>query len=239
MLFQKPIYKRVLLKLSGEALLGDTRAGIDPAVLTRIANEIATLIKHHIQVGIVIGGGNLFRGASLATVGISRITGDQMGMLGTVMNGLALRDALVKLQINTRILSAIEVTGIADAFDRLKAIYYLENGHVVIFTGGTGNPLFTTDSAASLRGIEVDANAILKATKVDGVYEADPVTNPNAQRYETLSYQEVIAKDLAVMDVAAISLCRDHHIPIHVFNMNKHGAILDVVMGHHEGTIIR
>lgn len=233
-----PVYKRILLKLSGEALLGSSHSGIDPEVLLRLAKEIALLISKKIQVAIVIGGGNLFRGANLSTLGINRITGDQMGMLATVMNGLALRDTLEQIHVPTRLFSSFAVTGIADAFDRRKAIDDLTENRVVIFTGGTGNPLFTTDSAASLRGIEVDAEAVLKATKVDGVYSEDPVKQPKATRYKRLSFKQVIDDDLKVMDLSAICLCRDHAMPIHVFDMNKPGALMRVVLGQEEGTII-
>lgn len=235
---QTPKYKRILLKLSGEALLGKSQSGIDPDVLLGVAKEVAMLVKSHIQVAIVIGGGNLFRGANLSLLGIDRVTGDQMGMLATVMNGLALRDALEQIHVPTHLFSAFAVTGIADAFDRRKAIHALEEGRVVIFSGGTGNPIFTTDSAASLRGIEVNVDVVLKATKVDGVYSADPVKDPKATLFKSLSFQQVIVEDLKVMDMSAICLCRDHHIPIHVFNMNKPGALMQVVMGEEEGTLI-
>lgn len=233
-----PVYQRILLKMSGEALLGNSHSGIDADVLLRLAKEIATLVEAKVQVAIVIGGGNLFRGANLSTIGIDRITGDQMGMLATVMNGLALRDALERIHVVTRLFSSFAVTGIADAFDRRKAIYNLEQNRVVIFTGGTGNPLFTTDSAASLRGIEIEANAVLKATKVDGVYSADPVKVPDAKRYVHLTFNDVLTQDLKVMDLSAISLCRDHQMPIHVFDINKPGALMNVVLGKPEGTLI-
>lgn len=232
------IYKRILLKMSGEALLGTSHSGIDPDILLRLAKEIAVLIEAKVQVAIVIGGGNLFRGANLSAIGIDRITGDQMGMLATVMNGLALRDALERIHVGTRLFSSFAVSGIADAFDRRKAMYDLEQNRVVIFTGGTGNPLFTTDSAASLRGIEIEAQAILKATKVDGVYSADPMKVADAKKYDRLTFNEVVAQDLKVMDLSAISLCRDHQMPIHVFDINKSGALMSVVMGKPEGTLI-
>ncbi len=232
------IYKRILLKMSGEALLGTSHSGIDPDILLRLAKEIAVLIEAKVQVAIVIGGGNLFRGANLSAIGIDRITGDQMGMLATVMNGLALRDALERIHVGTRLFSSFAVSGIADAFDRRKAMYDLEQNRVVIFTGGTGNPLFTTDSAASLRGIEIEAQAILKATKVDGVYSADPMKVADAKKYDRLTFNEVVAQDLKVMDLSAISLCRDHQVPIHVFDINKSGALMSVVMGKPEGTLI-
>ncbi|EKD75643.1 MAG: uridylate kinase [uncultured bacterium] len=238
MTIQDPKYRRILLKMSGEVLLGNTHAGIDPKVLLRIAHEIAALVNIQVQVAIVMGGGNLFRGAELSELGIDRITGDQMGMLSTVMNGLALRDALESIHVRSRIFSAFAVTGIADAFDRRKAIYNLEKNHVVVFTGGTGNPLFTTDSAASLRGIEIEAEAVLKATKVDGVYSKDPVKFPDAKRYARLTFNEVLTQDLKVMDLSAILLCRDHDMPIHVFDIKKPSALMNVVLGKEEGTII-
>ncbi|MBI5447782.1 MAG: UMP kinase [Gammaproteobacteria bacterium] len=234
-----PIYKRILLKMSGEALLGDSHAGIDPLVLSRLAKDIQALVNARIQVAIVIGGGNLFRGTELSAIGLDRITGDQMGMLATVMNGLALRDALEHIHLETRLFSSFGVTGIADAFDRRKAIHDLEQNRVVIFTGGTGNPLCTTDSAASLRGVEVAAEAVLKATKVDGVYSDDPVKVRTATKYAKLTFKQVLDQDLKVMDLSAIALCRDHNLPIHVFNINKPGVLMDIVTGKPEGTVIQ
>ncbi|MCH2356489.1 MAG: UMP kinase [Pseudomonadales bacterium] len=231
-------YRRILLKLSGEALTGDADFGIDPKVLDRMAVEVGQLVGLGIQIGMVIGGGNLFRGAALHSAGMERVTGDHMGMLATVMNALAMRDALERANISTRVMSAIPMSGVVEHYDRRTAIRHLQAGDVVIFSAGTGNPLFTTDTAACLRGIEIDADLILKATKVDGVYSADPVTNPDAIKFDKLSYDDVIEKKLGVMDLTAICLSRDHKIPIKVFNMGKPGALLDNVMGRADGTLI-
>lgn len=231
-------YKRILLKLSGEALKGNVDFGIDPKVLDRIAVEIGQLVDFGIEVGMVIGGGNLFRGAALQAAGMERVTGDHMGMLATVMNALAMRDALERAGISTRVMSAIQMSGVVEHYDRRTAIRHLRSGDVVIFAAGTGNPFFTTDTAACLRGIEIGAELILKATKVDGVYSADPNIDPDAVKYEHLTYDEVIEKKLAVMDLTAICLSRDHEIPIRVFNMNKAGALLGNVMGGRDGTMI-
>ncbi len=231
-------YRRILLKLSGEALTGDADFGIDPKVLDRMAVEVGQLVGLGIQIGMVIGGGNLFRGAALHSAGMERVTGDHMGMLATVMNSLAMRDALERANISTRVMSAIPMSGVVEHYDRRTAIRHLQAGDVVIFAAGTGNPLFTTDTAACLRGIEIDADLILKATKVDGVYSADPITNPDAIKFDTLSYDDVIEKKLGVMDLTAICLSRDHKIPIKVFNMSKPGALLDNVMGRADGTLI-
>ncbi len=231
-------YKRILLKLSGEALMGDLGFGIDPKVLDQMALEIGQLIGIGVQVGLVIGGGNLFRGAALNEAGLDRVTGDHMGMLATVMNALAMRDALQRAAIPTQVMSAIPMSGVVDHYDRRKALRSLAEGDVVIFAAGTGNPFFTTDSAACLRGIEVDADLVLKATKVDGVYDKDPVKNPEAKKFDTLSYDQVLDLKLAVMDLTAICLCRDHGMPVRVFEMEKKGALLDIVMGGDEGTLI-
>lgn len=231
-------YRRILLKLSGEALTGDADFGIDPKVLDRMAVEVGQLVGLGIQIGMVIGGGNLFRGAALHSAGMERVTGDHMGMLATVMNALAMRDALERANISTRVMSAIPMSGVVEHYDRRTAIRHLQAGDVVIFSAGTGNPLFTTDTAACLRGIEIDADLILKATKVDGVYSADPVTNPDAIKFDKLSYDDIIEKKLGVMDLTAICLSRDHKIPIKVFNMGKPGALLDNVMGRADGTLI-
>jgi len=231
-------YRRILLKLSGEALTGDADFGIDPKVLDRMAVEVGQLVGLGIQIGMVIGGGNLFRGAALHSAGMERVTGDHMGMLATVMNSLAMCDALERANISTRVMSAIPMSGVVEHYDRRTAIRHLQAGDVVIFAAGTGNPLFTTDTAACLRGIEIDADLILKATKVDGVYSADPITNPDAIKFDTLSYDDVIEKKLGVMDLTAICLSRDHKIPIKVFNMSKPGALLDNVMGRADGTLI-
>lgn len=231
-------YKRILLKLSGEALTGDADFGIDPKVLDRLALEIGQLVGIGVQVGIVVGGGNLFRGAALHEAGMDRVTGDHMGMLATVMNALAMRDALERCNIATRVMSAIPMSGVVDQYDRRNALRYLNQGDVVIFSAGTGNPFFTTDSAACLRGIEIQADVVLKATKVDGVYTADPMKDPQATRYSRLSFDEVLEKQLGVMDMTAICLTRDHNMPVRVFNMNKPGALVNLVVGGDEGTLI-
>jgi uridylate kinase len=231
-------YNRILLKLSGEALTGDAEFGIDPKVLDRMAVEVGQLVGLGVQVGMVIGGGNIFRGAALHAAGMERVTGDHMGMLATVMNALAMRDALERANIPTRVMSAIQMSGVVEDYDRRTAIRHLEASDVVIFAAGTGNPFFTTDSAACLRGIEIDADLIMKATKVDGVYSADPETNPDAVKFDRLSYDDVIDKQLAVMDLTAIFLSRDHQVPIKVFNMNRPGALLENIMGASDGTLI-
>lgn len=235
----QPKFTRILLKLSGEALMGDGDYGIDPKVLTRIATEIHELVKAGVQVGMVVGGGNIFRGAGLAEGGMDRVTGDQMGMLATVINALALQDALEKHGMYARVMSAIKINQISEDYIRRKAVRHLEKGRVVIFAAGTGNPFFTTDSAASLRGIEINAQIVMKATKVNGVYSDDPMKNPNAKFYQTLTYDDVIEQKLNVMDTAAIALCRDQKMPIRVFNMNKPGSMMRVVMGEDEGTLVQ
>ncbi|AMO69068.1 MULTISPECIES: UMP kinase [Zhongshania] len=231
-------YKRILLKLSGEALMGSLGFGIDPKVLDRMALEVGQLVGIGVQVGLVVGGGNLFRGAALQTAGLDRVTGDHMGMLATVMNALALRDALERSNIKSSVMSAIPMSGVVDHYDRRKAIRALSRGEVVIFAAGTGNPFFTTDSAACLRGIEMDADLVLKATKVDGVYSADPMLDPSAVKYDYLSYDEVLDKKLEVMDLTAICLCRDHNMPLRVFAMEQQGALLNIVVGGEEGTLV-
>jgi uridylate kinase len=232
-------YKRVLIKLSGEALQGEGDFGIDPRVLDRMALEIGQLVGIGIQVGLVIGGGNLFRGAELSEAGLDRVTGDHMGMLATTMNALAMRDALERSNIPTTAMSAIPMSGVVDRYDRRSAIRCLEQGDVVIFSAGTGNPFFTTDSAAALRAIETDAELMIKATKVDGVYDSDPMKNPSAVKFETLTYDEVLDRKLAVMDLTAICLCRDHNMPVRVFEMEKTGALVNIVVGVNEGTLIQ
>jgi uridylate kinase len=231
-------YKRILLKLSGEELMGEEGFGIDPKVLDRMALEIGQLVGIGVQVGLVIGGGNLFRGAALNAAGMDRVTGDHMGMLATVMNALAMRDALERTNISTHVMSSIPMSGVVEHYDRRKAIRYLKAGEVVIFAAGTGNPFFTTDSAACLRGIEINANVVLKATKVDGVYSADPMKDPSATLYHKLSYDEVLNKQLGVMDMTAICLCREHKMPLRVFRMSKPGALLNLIVGGDEGTLI-
>ncbi|MCL5042740.1 MAG: UMP kinase [Gammaproteobacteria bacterium] len=235
---RQPKYKRILLKLSGEALMGTEAFGIDPKVLDRMSLEIGQLVGIGVQVGLVIGGGNLFRGAALHSAGMDRVTGDHMGMLATVMNALAMRDSLERSNIQTRVMSAITMEGVTEHYDRRKALRYLSGGDVVIFSAGTGNPFFTTDTAACLRAIEVDADVVLKATKVDGVYNADPMKDPDAVRFDTLSYDQVLDLKLEVMDLTAICLIRDHQMPLRVFNMNKPGALLNAVVGSAEGTLI-
>lgn len=234
----KPIYRRILLKLSGEALVGDEEFGIDPKVLDRMAREIKELVELGVQVGIVIGGGNIFRGAGLAAAGMNRVVGDHMGMLATVMNGLAMRDALHRAFVNARLMSAIQLRGVCDTYNWAEAISLLKSGRVVIFSAGTGNPFFTTDSAACLRAIEIEADVVLKATKVDGIYSDDPMKNPDAELHSSLTYHEVLEKELKVMDLAAFTLARDHKMPIRVFNMNKEGALPRVIRGEDEGTVI-
>lgn len=231
-------YKRILLKLSGEELMGEENFGIDPRVLDKMALEIGQLVGIGVQVGLVIGGGNLFRGAALNAAGLDRVTGDHMGMLATVMNALAMRDALERNNISSSVMSSIPMSGIVEHYDRRRAIRKLLNGEVVIFAAGTGNPFFTTDSAACLRGIEVEADIVLKATKVDGVYTADPMRDPTATRYENLTYDEVLDKKLGVMDLTAICLCREHDMPVRVFKMAKSGALLSILRGEDEGTLI-
>ena len=231
-------YKRILLKLSGEELMGNEGFGIDPKVLDRMALEIGQLVGIGVQVGLVIGGGNLFRGAALSAAGMERVTGDHMGMLATVMNALAMRDALERNNISSHVMSSIPMSGVVEHYDRRRAMRYIKEGDVVIFAAGTGNPFFTTDSAACLRGIEIDADVVLKATKVDGVYSADPMLDPTATLYSHLTYDEMLDKKLAVMDLTAICLCREHGMPLRVFRMSKPGALLNLVMGSDEGTLI-
>ena len=234
----KVTYKRILLKFSGEALTGDTDYGIDPKVLDKLVLEIGELIKHKVQVGVVIGGGNLFRGEILSKAGMDRITGDYMGMLATLMNSLAMRDAFERAGYTTRIMSAISMSGIVDHYDRRKAIYHLNKERVVIFAGGTGNPLVTTDSAASLRAIEIGADILIKATNVDGIYDKDPKKHTDAKCYSNITYKEVLARELGIMDLAAFTQCRDHNVCICVFNLHKKGALMRIVMGKNEGTLV-
>ena len=235
---EKPRYRRILLKMSGEFLMGNSEFGIDPIVLDRVAYELKELSNIGVQVGLVIGGGNLFRGATLSAAGLGRVTGDHMGMLATLMNALAMRDALERADLKAQIMSAIPMNGIVDYYDRRKAIEALNDGYMVIFAAGTGNPFFTTDSAASLRGIEIEAEVVLKATKVDGVYSADPVKYSDAVFYPKLTYHEVLTKNLQVMDLTAICLCRDHNMPVRVFNIRKPGTLRMVVLGKDEGTLV-
>lgn len=231
-------YRRVLLKYSGEALTGDASFGIDPKVLDKMAQELFELIQMGVEVGIVIGGGNLFRGKVLSEAGLGRVTGDHMGMLATVMNALALRDAIERAGLSARVMSSIAMTGLVDPYHQRKAMKHLRDKHVVIFAAGTGNPFFTTDSAACLRGIEIEADVVLKATKVDGIYSADPVKDPSATRYDRLTYHEVLTKGLKVMDLTAICLCQDHNLPLQVFDMTAPGVLQRIVQGEQIGTIV-
>jgi uridylate kinase len=233
-----PHYKRILLKLSGEALMGDQPYGIDPAVATRIAQDIAEIQSLGVQTGVVIGGGNIFRGLAASARGMDRSTGDYMGMLATVINALALQDALEHHGVPTRVLTAIEMRSVAEPFIRRRAVRHLEKGRVVVFAAGTGNPYFTTDTAAALRAMEMKAEVILKGTKVDGIYTADPVKEPTATRYDRISYLQVLQERLQVMDATAISLCMDNKLPILVFNLKTPGNIRRVVMGEAVGTIV-
>jgi uridylate kinase len=234
----EPSYRRILLKLSGEALMGDQAYGIDPAVATRIAQDIFEIQSLGVQTAIVIGGGNIFRGLAASAKGMDRVTADYMGMLATVINALALQDALEQHGVPTRVLTAIEMRAVAEPFIRRRAIRHLEKGRVVVFAAGTGNPYFTTDTAAALRAMEIKAEVILKATKVDGIYNADPVNNPDAVRFERISYLQVLQERLQVMDATAISLCMDNRLPIVVFNLKQPGNIRRVVMGDEVGTTV-
>jgi uridylate kinase len=234
----KPVYRRVLLKLSGEALMGGAEFGIDPAVIARTAAEVKEVVDAGVEVALVIGGGNIFRGVSLASGGMDRATADYMGMLATVINALSLQDALERIGQEVRVQSALAINQVCEPYVRRRAIRHLEHKRVVIFAAGTGSPFFTTDSAAGLRGIEVGADIVLKATKVDGVYSADPMKDKNAERYSRLSYDEVLARNLAVMDATAIALCRDQKMPLCVFDMNKQGALMRVMCGKDEGTLV-
>ena len=232
-------YRRVLLKLSGEALMGELDYGIEPAVIQRIAAEIAAAHKSGVEIAIVIGGGNIFRGAGLARAGMDRVTGDYMGMLATVMNALAIQDALESLGVFARVMSALQIHDVCEDYIRRRAVRHLEKGRVVILAAGTGNPFFTTDTAASLRAIEIGADVLLKATKVDGVYDADPARKPDAKRYTEVSYDQVIADKLMVMDATAIVMCRDNHLPLRVFDLTKGDALVRAMAGDAVGTLVR
>jgi uridylate kinase len=231
-------YGRVLLKLSGEALMGEQQFGIDPAVTTQIAKEIAEVQSFGVQVAVVIGGGNLFRGLAASAKGMDRATADYMGMLATVINGLALQDSLEKNGLNTRVLSAIEMRAVAEPFIRRRAVRHLEKGRIVVFAAGTGNPYFTTDTAAALRAMEMKADVILKGTKVDGIYTADPMLDPTATKYDQISYIKVLERGLKVMDATAISLCMDNKLPIVVFNLRTAGNLRRVIAGDPVGTTV-
>jgi uridylate kinase len=231
-------YKRILVKLSGEALLGTADYGIDPAMLKRVATELVEVSATGVEVAVVIGGGNIFRGAGLARAGMDRVTADQMGMLATVMTSLAMQDAIESVGAHARVMSAIRINEVCEDYIRRRAVRHLEKGRIVIFAAGTGNPFFTTDSAASLRAIEIDADLLLKATKVNGVYSDDPVKNPAATRYDRLSYDRVLDDRLGVMDATAIVLCRDNRIPLRVFNLHNPGDLPRVVRGENVGTLV-
>ncbi|MBK7042638.1 MAG: UMP kinase [Rhodanobacteraceae bacterium] len=231
-------YTRILLKLSGEALMGSEHYGIDPKVLGRMADEIIEVVRTGVQVGVVIGGGNIFRGAGLAAAGMDRVTGDRMGMLATVINALAMQDAIEKRGVVARVMSAIKINEVCEDYIRRRAIRHLEKNRVVLFAAGTGNPFFTTDSAAALRAVEVGAELLLKGTKVDGVYSADPKKDAAATRFDTLSYEDVITRNLGVMDTAAIALCRDHGMPLRIYDMNEPGNLMRIVRGEPIGTLV-
>ena len=232
-------YRRVLLKLSGEALMGAEDYGIDPVVIGRIAREIMEVREAGAEIGLVIGGGNIFRGAGLAASGMDRVTGDQMGMLATVINALAMQDALEKLGGKVRVMSALKINDVCEDYIRRRAVRHLEKGRIGIFAAGTGNPFFTTDSAAALRAIEINADLLLKATKVDGVYDKDPKKHSDAVRFEELDHDEVIARDLHVMDTAAFALCRDHGIPLRVYDISVPGNLMRILRGEGVGTLVR
>ncbi|MEY3975435.1 MAG: hypothetical protein RLZZ33_490 [Pseudomonadota bacterium] len=232
-------YKRVLVKLSGEALMGSGEYGIDPAIIKRIALEIQEIQALGVEVAVVIGGGNIFRGAGLARAGMDRVTGDHMGMLATVMNCLAMQDALEAIGTHARVMSAIRINEVCEEYIRRRAVRHLEKGRVVLFAAGTGNPFFTTDTAASLRAIEIGAELLVKATKVDGIYSADPVKDPSAVRYQTLTFDRVLDERLNVMDATAIVMCRDNNLPLQVFNLGNAGDLLRIVQGESIGTVVR
>jgi uridylate kinase len=231
-------YRRVLLKLSGEALMGNVDYGIDPAVIKALAKEIVEAQRAGAEIGLVIGGGNIFRGAGLAAAGMDRVTGDHMGMLATVINALAMADALEKQGGFARVMSAIKINEVCEDYIRRRAIRHMEKGRIALFAAGTGNPFFTTDSAAALRASEIGADLLLKATKVDGIYDADPKKFPNAKRFERLSYDEVIARNLQVMDTAAFALCRDNQVPLRIYDMMQPGALMRILKGEALGTLV-
>ena len=231
-------YRRVLLKLSGEALMGDLDYGIEPKVIQRLAEEIATAASTGVEIAIVIGGGNIFRGAGLARAGMDRVTGDYMGMLATVMNALAIQDALESNDVYARVMSALQIHEVCEDYIRRRAVRHLEKGRVVILAAGTGNPFFTTDTAASLRAIEIGADILLKATKVDGVYDCDPVGNPDAKRFDSVSYDQVIADKLGVMDATAIVMCRDNDLPLRIFDLAQPDALVRAMSGEVVGSLV-
>ncbi len=232
-------YRRILLKISGEALMGEDAYGISRAVMVRIVAELQQVIATGVQLALVVGGGNIFRGVAPAAAGMNRATADYMGMLATVMNCLSLQDALEQAGVTTAVLSGLNIDGVVEPYSRRAAVAYLEAGGVVIFAAGTGNPFFTTDTAASLRGLEIGADVVLKATKVDGVYDKDPMRHKDAVRYDNLTYNEALEKNLGVMDATAIALCREQGMPLRVFNLNKPGSMLRIVMGENEGTLVQ
>ncbi len=236
----KPKYKRILLKLSGEALMGDQGFGIAPDMLSYVANEVKILHNHGVEIALVIGGGNIFRGVGLASSGMNRVAADHMGMLATIINSVAMQSALELLDLDVRVMSALSIHQVCEDYIRRRAVSHLEKGHIIILTAGTGNPYFTTDSAASLRGLEINADIVIKATNVDGVYDSDPKTNATAKMYQTLSYDEVLRNKLKVMDATAIVLCRDQQMPIRVYNMNKPGILKSIVIdGKEDGTMVK
>ena len=232
------LYRRILLKLSGEALMGELDYGIEPEVIQRIAAEVAAVRKLGVEVAIVIGGGNIFRGAGLARAGMDRVTGDYMGMLATVMNALAIQDALESRDVYARVMSALQIHDVCEDYIRRRAVRHLEKGRVVILAAGTGNPFFTTDTAASLRAIEIGADVLLKATKVDGVYSADPVADPNAKRFKTVSFDQLLADKLLVMDATAVVMCRDNNLPLRVFDLTRENALVQAMSGGDIGTLV-
>src|SRR5829696_2528315 len=234
----QPRHRRILVKLSGEALMGEGYFGIDPAFLKRLATEIRSVREAGIEIGVVVGGGNLFRGAGLARAGMDRVTGDHMGMLATVMNSLALQDSLESMGVEVRVMSALQIHEVCEDYIRRRAVRHLEKGRVTVFAAGTGNPFFTTDTAASLRAIEISADVLIKATKVDGVYSADPVKDPKAVRYQSLSFDKVLSDDLRVMDATAIVMCRENNLPLIVFNLNNPGDLVRLITGEAVGTSV-
>ncbi|ADC71999.1 MULTISPECIES: UMP kinase [unclassified Thioalkalivibrio] len=235
---RQPAYRRILLKLSGEALMGQQSYGVDPDVLAQVAEEVSELSSMGVEVGIVIGGGNIFRGAGLAQGGMDRVTGDHMGMLATVINALAIQDAIERAGRFSRVMSAIRINQVCEDYIRRRAVRHLEKGRIVVFAAGTGNPFFTTDSAASLRAIEINAELMIKATKVDGVYDSDPMTSKDARRYERLTFDEALERRLGVMDTTALVMCRDNGLPIRVMNMFAKGDLRRLVMGEPVGTLV-
>ena len=235
---KSPAYKRILLKLSGEILAGDKGYGINPDILAKTCNKIISLKEAGIEVGIVIGGGNIFRGISAATKGMDRVAGDYLGMMATIMNSVALQSELEKTGCNTRVMSALSITQLAEPYIRRRATRHLEKGRIVIMAGGTGNPYFTTDTAAALRAIEINANVIIKATKVDGIYSEDPVLNPEAIKYPQITFKEVLDKELKVMDMTAVTLCKENNLPIIVFNINNDNNLIDLIDSKHVGTLV-